>query len=598
MLELITEFKSELLKVAKFGIDELNQMLDNGLCTYIGNYQEKYEHTKTFLVSDRTVPFYDVYFELSLMSATNRSRQKMDLNQLFQNNNCISIIGQAGSGKSMLLKHCFLTALKQSYRIPIVIELRRLNNFSSPFEHYVAEKVFNADLAKNILIFERLLKDGRFLFLLDGFDELSLTTKQKRTDEIECFIDKYPHNQYLLSSRPDACHIERFETYSVLPLTDKEVETFVHVQTNVMGEDGSDLKKKIINEIKNNTRKDISAYLANPLLLSMFILTFESHPEIPTKRSSFYFNVFDTLYSRHDTNKGGAYIHDKKAKLERAQYQTILKSFSYQTYFNHVYSFQRDVLAHYLEKVIEICRINAEFDDILYDFSVSIGILLKDGLDYCFPHRSMQEYFTALFIKSLSEKQKEEFIYPNFRNHSGVGEKTLWTLCEELDMCSFNKYFILPTLKEYIDILNPSCKDSLDDEERVDIFYKYVNLFSPEIEFNNVGEMVSLRIKGNSIYLALNEYITHNRRLVFETFFQNNEEMNTVLLKHAEVSKYGGRIYNCCTRTNEIVDLYRNCGLIDKVYNIFMILHKEYQNRSISIAEQEEQNKLLLNLWQ
>lgn len=597
MLELISEYKSELAKIAKYSIDELSQMLDNGLAKYIGNYQEKYEHTKTFLVSDRTVPFYEVYFELSVQQASNGVRQKIELEKLFKKNKCISIIGQAGSGKSMIMRHCFLSALKCSYKIPIVIELRRLNNYDSPLEYYIAEKVFSADLAKNTLIFERLLKEGRFLFLLDGFDELALSTKQKRTEEIENFIDKYPDNQYLLSSRPDACNIERFETYNVSALTEKEVETFVHVQTSVLGEDGESLKKKIIAEIRNNTNKDIAAYLANPLLLSMFILTFESHPEIPTKRSTFYFNVFDTLYTRHDTSKGGAYIHDRKAKLERAQYNRILKTFCFQSYFRHNYSFSREILSGYLENVINICKYDASFDDILYDLSVSIGILIKDGLDYCFPHRSMQEYFTASFIKSLPEDKKKENVYPNFKKHSGVGETTLWMLCDELDMCSFNKYFILPTLREYIDCLNPLHKETFSEDDKIDMFYRYANLFTPEIELNKYKDIVSLRIKEGRFYMSLREFITKDKSWIFESLVRIDEDLIETLYKHTTIGEYENAIYNCCTRTTEIVELYKSTGLIDRVYRLYNVLNKEYDRRSSLIKEQEEQDKLILDIW-
>lgn len=597
MLKLISEFKSELLQIAKYSFDELSQMLDNGLAKYIGNYQEKYEHTKTFLVSDRTVPFYDVYFELSLCHASKNARQKIELRTLFKKNNCISIIGQAGSGKSMIMRHCFLSALKCSYKIPIVIELRRLNNYDSPLEYYIAEKVFCADLAKNTLIFERLLKEGRFLFLLDGFDELALSTKPKRTDEIENFIDKYPDNQYLLSSRPDACNIERFETYNVSALTEKEVETFVHVQTCVLGEDGENLKKKIINEIRNNTNKDIAAYLANPLLLSMFILTFESHPEIPTKRSTFYFNVFDTLYTRHDTSKGGAYIHDRKAKLERAQYTRILKTFCFQSYFKHNYSFSREALSGYLENVINICKYDVSFDDILYDLSVSIGILIKDGLDYCFPHRSMQEYFTASFIKSLPEDKKKDNVYPNFKKYSGVGETTLWMLCDELDMCSFNKYFILPTLKEYIDSLNPLHKGTFCEDDKIDMFYRYANLFKPEIEQNKDKDIVLLRIKESGFYMSLQEFITKDKSWIFESLLRTGEDLRATLYKHTTTGYYGNAVYNCCTRTTEIVEIYKSIGLIDSVYRLYTVLNKEYDRRFSLIKEQEEQDKLILDIW-
>src|SRR5690606_30245598 len=41
------------------------------------------------------------------------------------------------------------------------------------------------------------------------------------------------------------------------------------------------------------------------------------------------------------------------------------------------------------------------------DLQVAIGILNKEGLDYTFPHRSLQEYFGALYISKVSSDNKK-----------------------------------------------------------------------------------------------------------------------------------------------------------------------------------------------
>ena len=89
-------------------------------------------------------------------------------------------------------------------------------------------------------------------------------------------------------------------------------------------------------------------------------------------------------------------------------------------------------------------------DLLLNDLQVAISIFIKEGLEYKFPHRSLQEYFTALFIKNLSENAKKTVYSEKFsiKNNPFIDERfNLWELSTELDKTSFYKYFVIPNLK-------------------------------------------------------------------------------------------------------------------------------------------------------
>ncbi|MEE1974361.1 hypothetical protein, partial [Maribacter flavus] len=75
-------------------------------------------------------------------------------------------------------------------------------------------------------------------------------------------------------------------------------------------------------------------------------------------------------------------------------------------------------------------------ENLIYDLRTSISILILDGFEYMFPHRSMQEYFTALFINKLPTTKKNKA----YNNLSSVLEESsadhsfnFWSLCYELD---------------------------------------------------------------------------------------------------------------------------------------------------------------------
>jgi len=286
LIKAIFSFKEEIKTLFALFKDEISQSLDKSLNKYVINFREKYGKTKTFLHSQERVDFDSIYFPLTLSDKKGNLKIKIttQTDELFQKNKCISIIGMAGSGKTMVLKRLFLSTLLRSYQIPIVLELRKLNYTTKNLSDYILEEIFGLDLTKNENIFSRFLRTGRFTFFFDGFDELALNNKAQRVHEIEAFIDRFPNNYYLLTSRPsiDAENLERFENLYIKPLNTKEIELFVTTQLQDQ-EDGEILIEKIIKTIKSTKNKSYKAFLKNPLLLSMFILTYNSYPELPAE---------------------------------------------------------------------------------------------------------------------------------------------------------------------------------------------------------------------------------------------------------------------------------------------------------------------------
>lgn len=449
--------KEKLMKFVDNQMDEVSQLLDNGLKAYTKNWIDKINNVKTFLFYENPVIFDKVYMPLSVSFGEMNKRipVKDPLKVFFKSGNFSTILGHAGSGKTMLMKHCFLSCIESGVKIPLIVELRKLNGYKNSLVDYISEFIFKMNLAKNKSILNSFFSEGSFIILLDGYDEIELSQKQKRTYEIEEFVDRYSNNFYLLTSRPgaDAETIGRFKCYHMCALNHDEIKLFVITHTALMSNDKREcdiIANKMLTSIFSQKNSSFVGYLQNPLLLSMFMLTFRMNPEIPSRRSDFYYNVFDTLYSKHDVkSKSGGYIHDRKCNLEKDDYQKLLKWFSYLSYFNYRYIFDYrylDETFHNIQK-----RFNYVFktEDLIYDLTVSISILLLDGQEYCFPHRSMQEYFAASLISSLPEDIKRDQIYSGkLLNTMQTENSNFWSLCEEMDEYCFKNFFLLPQLKE------------------------------------------------------------------------------------------------------------------------------------------------------
>lgn len=475
ILQLLNTFKEPIFKVTKDFKEEFVNTFNNGISDYLENYYDKYSKTKTFIYREERVDFYDIFYPVTLYKRGHKIENIIDLKELFKRSNFLTIIGSAGSGKSMLMKHIFLSTVKQSYKIPIVVELRNLNDFNGSIFDYISEILLRNRLSTSKKIIERALNEGSFLFLFDGYDEIFSESKDKITRQIEEFVDTYNKNIFVITSRPGAnCEsLQRFDNYNVQPLSKNQILEFIKLQYK--NDDTTDSIEKIKSVIENPQNKDYKDYLSNPLLLSMFIFTFNNYPELPKSKNKFYWNVFDTLCTKHDSfTKKGSWLHERKSKLLNEDFENILKWFSYITIFKGKYNFDEEYLKTMLAEIKEKLNLSVNYDDLVYDLTVSIAILILDGTDYTFPHKSLQEYFCAYLIKGLNEDQKQKIYSEKFSHlgrHSTGGNLNFFKLCFELDKHYFSKYFLIPSAKVFI-----SSIDNSTDEKLVKSFMKQFSL--------------------------------------------------------------------------------------------------------------------------
>lgn len=482
---------TSLIKPIIDGFKALNNEWDNffeiGLSDYLHSQTDKYYFTNTFLHRSEKVRFKDIYYPIKA-SYKNLTTDFNDLDELFKDYNNITIVGSAGSGKTTLIKNIFLQTIYNKNRIPILIELRNLNEFKGDFEKLITEKILKSKIKPSDNIFKRTLESGNFLFLLDGYDEIFSDKKQEINRQIELFVDSYSKNKFLITTRPGSGieSFPRFYDFKVCSLDDDDVIGFI----SKIVEEGERKEriKKIVLDPKNSNYYE---FLRNPLLLSMFIMAFENHPEIPKRKSAFYRNVYDTLYSRHDGITKNSFPREKLTKLQRDDFEDILSIFSYLTLIEGQYTFTNEYLTDILDKV----KTNSEFDyitdDLIYDLRTSISILILDGFEYQFPHRSIQEYFTALFINKLPTDRKNKA----YKNLTKVLEESstdysfnFWSLCFEMDETIFISNFLIPQLKKL--------QKQLENKNGKELVVSYFKIIKPTLwvrDFENTGSF-KLRI--------------------------------------------------------------------------------------------------------
>jgi len=144
LIETITaEFIKGIIKtssgILKIGKDEIDSFFQKGVKRYISKQYSKFISVKTVLRGNTPVNFYDIYFPLSLEFNDINIVKNRSLSILDQNDK-ITIIGEAGSGKSMLIRHLFLRSIERKEKIPVCVELRYFKAGRNSFKAYLKEQ--------------------------------------------------------------------------------------------------------------------------------------------------------------------------------------------------------------------------------------------------------------------------------------------------------------------------------------------------------------------------------------------------------------------------------------------------------------------------
>lgn len=462
---LIDESKLVFDELYDTSYDKIKQFIGRDIKNYLTKQKDKYSHIKTLLRGNTPVYLYDVYFPAKLMHE-NSIVNTTSCNTLFNSFNYITIIGDGGSGKSTLVKHLFLNSIVEKSKIPILVELRYLNEDSDELETYIKKTISQNKLATNEDILEKLLEKGKFTLFLDGFDEVDDKTKKILVKQIMDFVNKYTNNYYLLTSRPYS-NIENLPLFTNLKMKDLsldngEIKGFVYKQ---LGSE-KELAEKAYKSIELGDTKYIQSFLKNPLLLSLYLLTFQNNASIPDRKYIFYRRVINALFSEHDSKTKLGYVREKLCGLDQEKFEMILKSFSFLSYFENEFSFNRDYVNLKLKLIKEKREIQFDNNKFITDLKSAISLWVDDDGLISFTHRSLQEYFTALFITELKDEENTRVyqkIITKFEQAKSAHIREVENLLQlllEMDEYNYYKHFYYPLLLDLKNEINSSEYDS------------------------------------------------------------------------------------------------------------------------------------------
>lgn len=425
-------------KTYKSADESLKLNLRTAYANYLTNSAEKHSKGKSFFIRQPTY-IYNYYVPISLRIGNNQIH-KPSISSCTASHTRIVIAGSGGSGKSVLLKHLFMDCINSGLFVPILIELRDLNHQDLTLEKLIIENLDTYGLNVENKYYETSKKDGAFCFFLDGYDEVTHSKRSKLTKDIKKLSSKYPKCPVIISSRPEETilGIEDFGVFSIMPLT---LELALELVDKL--DFDSEIKTKFSAELQNSLFDTHQSFLSNPLLLSIMLLTYRENAKIPTKLSVFYNQAFEALFTRHDSYKGG-FNRDFLTKLDILDFSRAFSLFCLQTYERREFSASKTDFLGYISKAQKASGMVFDPEHFLTDCLNSVCLLMEDGLEVAFSHRSFQEYFVALHISQAAPDIQTALIE---RYRQRMRSDLVIELLQEINPELVERALILPCLE-------------------------------------------------------------------------------------------------------------------------------------------------------
>jgi NACHT domain len=354
--------------------------------------------------------------------------QGHSISELLDRRSCVvlALIGQPGSGKTTLLAHAARRGARTAVRarlgrrrVPILLALREhaeaiVTDSAISLPDVVRAAVGGGPGREPGGWWERQLRRGRCLVLLDGLDEVDHLAV---ADWVERQIAAHPGNHFVVTSRPyglpDSLTAQA-DVFVVRPFTADQVQLFVDrwylaAERHATGGSSRSARRAVQMRARESAARLTSLLgqhpalqdlAANPLLLTMIATAHRYRGALPGSRADLYGEICHVLLSRRGQSK------DLPELLSWPAKQALLATLAHQMMRDHVSSLPTGRVLKILGPQLERFSSSVTGEAFLDDISRNGLFIEAPAGGHSFTHLTFQEYLAARHVSASPDLVK------------------------------------------------------------------------------------------------------------------------------------------------------------------------------------------------
>ncbi|MFD7814464.1 NACHT domain-containing protein [Streptomyces sp. NPDC059785] len=353
-------------------------------------------------------PLDTAYLSLDAVGDTTH----LPADQILAGRHRVLLRGVAGSGKTTLIQWLAVSTAQKNLDerllylyglVPFVLPLRTLTRGGAKLptpDEFLSEVSCPIAALQPAGWFDRVLRSGRGLILVDGIDEIPESERQGARRWLQDLVATYPRNRWLVTSRPSAVREnwltgDDFAELDLAAMSRDNIAAFVerwHKAAGIGDQYAQDLMRAI------RAKQDLARLATNPLMCALICaLHQDRRGYLPDGRKEIYDAALSMLLSRRDRERG---IHKPGAiRIGEAHLVQLIQKLAYWMIRNGRSEMDRGdavrLLDHALPTMPKVAEQGSP-EEIYRHLVVRSGLLREPtagAMDFI--HRTFQDYLGA-----------------------------------------------------------------------------------------------------------------------------------------------------------------------------------------------------------
>lgn len=417
VVEKIDKILEQMEKVDQIVEDKSTKISNFERC-YRNNIISQNNYVQLFGAGDlsseyKRYPLSIAYVELEISDEV--TGKEIKLERIFEKSKNIWMSGEAGSGKTTLLQWIAVQSAENSGKmqsvrgcIPIVIHLRKCNCREMSLKECIKGVMKDSSYEIPEGWIEEVKETGRFLFLIDGFDEVSEKDRQEVLNWLQ-ETDKEERCKKIFTSRPQVKErpmVDNLLEIKILPMNRERIKSFIKYWHSAVLEEQLRVDKEDATSITNELYKKIEMSDALlklsslPLLCAMICaLHYRNEMHLPTNKRELYEECCKMLLEKRDEERR---IVQREIKLSYEQKKIILAKLAYWMMKNNHVEITFEQATRTIKRAIDGMNIflGGKTESVFKYLLERCGILREPETGKMdFLHRTFQEYLAAYEIQ-------------------------------------------------------------------------------------------------------------------------------------------------------------------------------------------------------